>query len=98
MDLTVGPVEEALPTPELIFLFMEFTEILPMLSDEALPELPIEEQEVVSSVLVAAEECKEDLEGSVGPGKTFRKPEEGIFDVGTPLPATLIEGKSKYIQ
>lgn len=97
MDLTVELAKEALLIPELFFRFMEFKEILPMLLDEALPELPKEEQEVVSSVLVAAEEHKEDLEGNMGMGTIFHEPEEGIFVVGAPLPAKLNQAKSTYI-
>lgn len=88
MDLTVEPEEERFCDPETFFLPMEFMEVLPVLLDEPLTELSNEEQEVVSSILVAAEGRK-DLEGGVGLGRIFRAPpEEGIFNAGAPLPAT----------
>jgi hypothetical protein len=57
------------------------------LSEEALPELSIEE-EIVGCVLDAADEPKEeDLDDAAGLGTIFREPPEaGILDNGAPLP------------
>lgn len=62
-----------------------------MLPDEPLPELSNEEQDVVSCVLVAVEECK-DLEGGVVLGATFCElPEEVTLGAGTTLTDAVLE-------
>lgn len=66
---------------------MELSKDLLTLSEEALPELSIEE-EIVGCVLYAVDEPKEeDLEDAAGLGTIFREPPEaGILNTGAPLP------------
>lgn len=94
VDFTVETVEERLPVLESVFLFTLFKERVVLLSDERLSKLSTEEEGVVSSVLDATEDCKEDLEGRVDLGRVFLEPP--IVGSFVPLPATIKQLAVKY--